>query len=289
VRSVAALVLAAAVLSGCGDQGSAAPVGAPPLPPSPTAVASMPPAPASLSPSDLTPVPVWKVGASPLPLRPDGFGVVTATPPVLRNRRLPTVDRLPPPTGGRFAATVGPVTAALRQRMGQSWSPACPVALRRLRYVTVSFRGFDGKPHTGELVVAARVATGVVGAFRRLYALGFPIEEMRLPTTADLLAKPTGDGNNTAAYVCRAVRGESSFSAHAYGIAIDVNPFQNPEVRRDLVLPELAGAYTNRGWRRPGMLLPGSPQVAAFAAIGWKWGGSWKTLKDPMHFSLTGT
>ena len=293
MRTAAALLLAAALLSGCGEQGAADPIGAPPLSPPlspvPSPAASPAPPPASLTPSDLTPVPVWKDGASPLPLRPDGFGVVTPTPPILRDRRLPTVDRLPPPAGGRFAGTVGPVTAAIRQRMGQSWSPACPVPLRRLRYLTVSFRGFDGKPHTGELVVAAPVADQVVSAFRRLYALDFPIEEMRLPTTADLLAKPTGDGNNTAAYVCRAVRGETSFSAHAYGTAIDVNPFQNPEVRRDLVLPELAGAYTNRGWHRPGMLLPGSAQVAAFTRIGWGWGGSWRTLKDPMHFSLSGT
>jgi hypothetical protein len=234
-------------------------------------------------------VPVWKIGASPLPLRPDGFGRVIPTPPLLRDRRLTTPDRLTPPRGGRFAATVGPVTPAIRQRMGESWSPGCPVALVRLRYVTVSFRGFDGKPHTGELVVAARVATDVVSAFRRLYALRFPIEEMRLPTTADLRAKPTGDGNNTAAYVCRPARGQTSFSAHAYGTAIDINPFQNPEVRRDLVLPELASAYKDRSWRRPGMFLPGSPQVAAFTGLGWGWGGNWRSLKDPMHFSLSGT
>ena len=289
VRPAAALVLAAALLSGCGQQGTAAPVAAPPLSPSPAVIRSAAPAPVVLSPSDLTPVSTWKIGASPLPLRPDGFGQVTATPPVLRNRRLPTTDRLAPPSGGRFAATIGPVTAAIRQRMGESWSPSCPVPLRRLRYVTVSFRGFDGKPHTGELVVSARVAGDVVSAFRRLYALSFPIEEMRLPTTADLRAKPTGDGNNTAAYVCRAARGQTRFSAHAYGTAIDVNPFQNPEVRRDLVLPELASAYATRSWRRPGMFLPGSPQVAAFSAIGWVWGGTWTSLKDPMHFSLTGT
>ena len=77
-------------------------------------------------------------------------------------------------------------------------------------------------------------------------------KEMRLPTTADLLAKPTGDGNNTAAYVCRAARGQTRFSQHAYGLAIDVNPFQNPEVKRDLVLPELASAYKDRTWRRWG-------------------------------------
>jgi hypothetical protein len=243
---------------------------------------------APLAPTDLAPAPVWQLGASPLPLRPDGFGRVLPTPPLLRDRRLPTKDLLPPPAGGRFLATIGPVTGAIRARMGETWSPACPVALARLRYLTVSFRGFDRKPHTGELVVSARVADDVVSAFRALYAQSFPIEEMRLPTTADLRAKPTGDGNNTAAYVCRAARGQTSFSAHAYGTAIDVNPFQNPEVKRDLVLPELASAYKDRTWRRPGMFLAGGKAVAAFTRIGWGWGGTWTSLKDPMHFSLSG-
>jgi len=231
----------------------------------------------------------WEIGASPLPLRPDGFGQVLPTPLALRDRRLPTRDLLPPPGDGRFSATIGPVTAALRTRMGQTWSPACPVPLRGLRYLTVAFRGFDGRAHRGELVVAATSAPKVIGVFRTLYAAGFPIEEMRLPTTADLRARPTGDGNNTAAYVCRAARGQTRFSQHAYGTAIDVNPFQNPEAKRDLVLPELASAYVARSWHRPGMLLPASVAVRAFAAIGWRWGGDWRSSKDWMHFSASGT
>ena len=47
----------------------------------------------------------------------------------------------------------GPITRDLRRRMGTSWSPRCPVGLDGLRYVTVTFRGFDGRDHTGELVV----------------------------------------------------------------------------------------------------------------------------------------
>jgi hypothetical protein len=213
---------------------------------------------------------------------------VLETPEVLRDRRLPTADLLPPPADGRFAATVEPVSTAVRGRMGETWSPACPVALTDLRHLTVSFRGFDGLPHTGELVVAARVADDVVQVFRALYAEGFPIEEMRLPTTADLRAAPTGDGNNTAAYVCRAARGQKRWSAHAYGVSVDVNPFHNPLVKRDLVVPELASAYADRTDVRPGMHLAGGPAVRAFAAVGWTWGGTWRRSKDPMHFSLTG-
>jgi D-alanyl-D-alanine carboxypeptidase len=230
----------------------------------------------------------WRVGARPLPRRPDGFGQVLPTPAPLRTRRLPTVDRLPPPPGGRFRSTIGPIGPAVRARMGATWKPGCPVGLADLRYVTVSFRGFDGRPHTGELVVHRRVAAGVVSVFARLYRARFPIEEMRLVTTADLEAHPTGDGNNTAAFTCRPARKQTRWSAHAYGLAVDLDPFQNPYRRGDLVLPELASAYLDRSRVRPGMIRQGDVVTSAFAAIGWTWGGTWRSPRDLMHFSATG-
>jgi hypothetical protein len=242
---------------------------------------------AAPSPAPRPPV-AWRVGARPLPLRPDGFGEVLPTPAPLRSRRLPTVDRLAPPPGGRFHSAIRRIGPAVRARMGATWRPGCPVGLADLRYVTVSFRGFDGRPHTGELVVHERVAAPVVSVFARLHRARFPIEAMRLVTGADLEAHPTGDGNNTAAFVCRTARKQTRWSAHAYGLAVDVNPFQNPYRRGDLVLPELAGAYLDRTRVRPGMIRPGGIVTAAFADIGWTWGGSWRSPTDYMHFSATG-
>ena len=230
----------------------------------------------------------WTVGAHPLPLRPDGFGEVLATPRVLRVRRLATVDLLAPPTDGRFHSTISRVTPAVRTTMGQSWSPRCPVGLDDLRVLTMSFHGFDGRDHTGRMIVNERVATAVVGVFATLFRARFPIEEMRPVATADLTAPPTGDGNDTAAFVCRATRRQTTWSAHAYGLAIDLDPFMNPYHSGDLVLPELASSYLDRGWHRPGMVLPGGVATRAFAAAGWTWGGDFRTVSDLMHFSANG-
>ena len=290
----AALVLACLLLAGCTSadpaQVTRAPESAatskrPSTPPS-TAPASRPTR--STAPVPTPALDSWVVGARPLPLRSDGFGQVLRTPRELRVRRMPTRDVLPPPRDGRFHGTVGPVTAQVRRRMGETWSPFCPVPLSGLRYVTVGFRGFDREVHTGELVVNASVARGVVDVFRRLFRARFSIEEMRLVTTPDLEAPPTGDGNNTAAYVCRTTRRATTFSAHAYGLAIDLNPFVNPYRSGDLVLPELASAYLDRSWRRPGMVRPGGVATKAFAAAGWTWGGDFRTVSDLMHFSANG-
>ncbi|HSJ29430.1 MAG TPA: M15 family metallopeptidase, partial [Acidimicrobiia bacterium] len=159
----------------------------------------------------------------------------------------------------------------------------------RLAYVTVSHWGFDDRPHTGELLIGAEHAAGVVEVFERLFDARFPIEQMRIVRPDELDAPPTGDQNVTGALVCRQVVGGSgSWSMHAIGEAIDINPFHNPYVRGDLVIPELASAYADRDDVRPGMILEGGVVVQAFDGIGWRWGGRWSGLTDPMHFSTTG-
>ena len=284
VRHLTVVLLVCAVLTACAGR----PPPAPATPGGPATPGAPQPHPPTSGPPATQPPGAWRVGARSLPLRPDGFGQVLPTPAALRTRRLPTVDRLPPPPGGRFRSAIRPIGPAVRARMGATWKPGCPVGLADLRDVTVSFRGFDGRPHTGELVVHRRVAAEVVSVFARLYRARFPIEEMRLVTSADLNAHPTGDGNNTAAFVCRAARKQARWSAHAYGLAVDVDPFQNPYRRGDLVLPELASSYLDRARGRPGMIRQGDVVTAAFAAIGWTWGGTWQSPKDLMHFSATG-
>ena len=36
------------------------------------------------------------------------------------------------------------------------------------------------------------------------------------------------------------------------------------------------------------MVLPGGVAVRAFAAAGWTWGGSFRTVSDLMHFTANG-
>ena len=216
-----------------------------------------------------------------------GFGVVEPTPPELDPRRLRSPQHLPDPPDDAFVASVVPVPDDVLAR--STWTPGCPISVEQLRYVTVTFWGFDGEHHTGELLIGASVADDVVSVFEQLDAARFPIEEMRVTAAEELDLAPTGDGNNTSAFVCRAVRGGSSFSEHAFGTAIDVNPFHNPYVRGDVVLPELASTYLDRGNVREGMLTPDSEPVAAFAGIGWEWGGAWDgSTVDSMHFSAAG-
>src|SRR5262249_30796069 len=136
--------------------------------------------------------PAW-LGTRALPVGPNGFATPRDTPPELRNRSLITVDVLPPPPDGRFHATIQAVPASVLAR--SSWNKDCPVAAADLRYITVSFRGFDGLAHTGELLVNARAARGLVKVFGLLFADNFPIEQMQITDPTVPHPHPTGDGN----------------------------------------------------------------------------------------------
>ncbi len=229
--------------------------------------------------------PDW-LGTRPLPLRPDEHGEVQPTPLELVDRRLATPRDLPAPAGAAFEWSIQPVPAHVLAR--SSWVPDCPVTVDELGYVTVSHVGFDNEYHTGELLVNAAWAEEVVGVFEKLHAAAFPIEQMRIIRLEEIDAPPTGDWNDTTSFVCRPAVGNSSWSQHAYGLAVDVNPFHNPYLKGDLVLPELASVYTDRDNLRPGMIEAGDTVVEAFAELGWAWGGNWTTLKDWMHFSASG-
>lgn len=260
-----------------------------PEPPSRTAEAAAPDRPAPVEPT-AAPRPDW-LGTRVLPIAADGFGERLPTPPELVDRRLVTPalpDPAPPaPTDDTFAARIMAVPDGVLAR--STWRPECPVTVDELRYVTVRFVGFDDLVHTGELIVHADVAEDVVGVFAALHAARFPLEEVRVIAAEELDAPPTGDGNVTSAFVCRPTVGGTRWSEHAYGRAIDLNPFHNPYVRGDLVIPELAGSYVDRSDVRPGMIVPGDVVTEAFAAIGWGWGGDWTgRATDPMHFSVSG-
>ena len=284
------------VLVACLGQAVAGCSGVPAGPKAPQVVGT-PPAPASSaapveSPSptvtrvgNATAAPRW-LGTRILPSGPDGFAAARTTPPELRNRSIITVDDLPPPPEGRFHALARAVPASVLDR--SSWTNDCPVAAADLRYLTVGFRGFDGRAHTGELLVNARVVDDLITVFGQLFAANFPIERMRISSAAELNAPSTGDANTTEAFACRPVRGGTAWSQHAYGLAVDLNPFQNPYHRDQVVLPELATAYLDRAEARPGMVQPGGSAVRSFTAIGWHWGGDYRSLKDYMHFSATG-
>ncbi|MEX2210904.1 MAG: M15 family metallopeptidase [Gaiellaceae bacterium] len=189
-----------------------------------------------------------------------------------------------------FQGTISPIGPELRSTMtGLSWRPGCPVGFKRLRLLTVSHWTFAGGVRTGRVVVHESVAAPVLQALRRLYARRFPIRRLRLVDAYGADDFRSIEADNTSAFNCRRVAGTSRWSLHAYGLAIDVNPIENPYVSSDGSVSHRASRpYVDRSRIRPGMAYAGGALVEAFRSIGWGWGGTWSGVKDYQHFSSTG-
>lgn len=193
-----------------------------------------------------------------------------------------------PSEEGRIVQFTSDIQPVGTDTVPHSWRPGCPLPLDDLRLLSVTYWGFAEDPHQGELVVNADHADNIVSVMRRLYAEQFPIERMELVDVFEGDDDASMAANNTSAFNCRKVsRQPGVWSRHSFGLAIDVNPVQNPYILRDgTVLPP--GAITDRTIPTVGLIARPSVAVEAFAEIGWTWGGDWSGVVDYQHFSASG-
>jgi hypothetical protein len=191
-----------------------------------------------------------------------------------------------------FTGDIGPVDLA---RLGLSYRPGCPVGPADLRLLRLSYWGFDDTGHVGEMIVNVKIANQTVAAFHDMWNAKFPINRMdtsdKFLTAADF--DPSGNYietnvpdtvNDSSGFMCRPVTAGTTFSQHAYGMAIDINPLENPEISGSLVVP-INGVHNPAV---TGTIVAGSAAERAMASHGFIWGGTWKTMKDFMHFSPNG-
>jgi hypothetical protein len=163
-----------------------------------------------------------------------------------------------------------------------------PVGCERLALVRFSYAGFDGSEHgDGEVVVLDAVADQVLAIFTELRARRFPLQQARLMNAYDGNDDASIDANNTSAFNDRKVIGTNSISMHAYGVAIDINPVQNPSYDRidgvRKLVPKAGAEYARRSPLRPGMA---ESVIEVFAAHGFTvWGGRFRD-PDYQHFNI---
>ena len=209
---------------------------------------------------------------------------------VRRHAHAARIQRGPSNSAPRFRFQAFVLTPALRQLLSRfSWHPGCPVSLGQLRYLRISYWGFDGRAHLGEMVVNASAAQGLRRVFADLFGARFPIRRMRLVDRYGGSDYASIQADNTSAFNCRDATGSSRWSEHAYGLAVDINPIENPYVYANGTTTHPASdPYLDRSDVRPGMAVAGGTLVRAFTAIGWGWGGRWPAPTDYQHFSVNG-
>ncbi len=172
---------------------------------------------------------------------------------------------------------------------GISYPVDCTVPLDELRYVSLMYVDFNGETQKGELICNKALAQDMVEIFYELYSNNYQLESVKLvdeyggDDTASMLA------NNTSCFNYRVVEGTTRLSNHAYGRAIDINPFYNPYITYNKdgttnVSPAGSEAYADRSASFPYKIDENDLAYKLFKEHGFKWGGNWNNSKDYQHF-----
>ncbi len=149
-----------------------------------------------------------------------------------------------------------------------------------LTTVKVQFLNPDGNRKEAWLIVHKEVATQIRLIFKEIADSGFVIEKIEPMSKYKWSDDSSMVNNNTSSFNYRLVSGTRSMSKHAYGLALDINPFWNPFVSGKRVSPKGAKYdITKNGTIHRKALI-----YKIFTKNGWKWGGDWKPYQDYQHF-----
>ncbi|MDR0879391.1 MAG: M15 family metallopeptidase [Clostridioides sp.] len=160
---------------------------------------------------------------------------------------------------------------------------ATGISYEQLSYLKLTYFGFDAKPHNGEMIVNKEISDEVINIFKDLYKAKYPIEKMKLIDEYGGDDEASMNDNNTSAFCYRAVEGSDTLSKHALGLAVDINPLQNPHVKDGVAHPATANEYIARSVEKKGMVKKYDLCYRAFVERNWTWGGFWKN-PDYQHF-----
>jgi len=155
-----------------------------------------------------------------------------------------------------------------------------PPVINTLVLVTVNYYGFDGILHQGQILVNKDIEKDVEEIFSVIEEIKFPVERVVPIVKYDWSDEKSMNDNNTSAFNYRFISGSRILSMHANGLAIDINPKQNPYVKNGTSIP----AGSEYKLNNIGTIKPDSKIVKIFKEKGWTWGGDWKSLKDYQHF-----
>ena len=165
------------------------------------------------------------------------------------------------------------------------------VSLSNLSYVSVLYNDFEGNVAEGELICNNSIALDLVEIFEELYRNGYQFERIALIDEYGGDDTLSMENNNTSCFNYRIVDGTDHLSKHAYGLAIDINPFYNPYVvfNKDgsgetYISPKGSEVYADRSKDFPYKIDENDLCYKLFIEHGFTWGGNWNSSKDYQHF-----
>ena len=184
-----------------------------------------------------------------------------------------------------FLFTSQPVPDAVKARMqSKSMPEKATIGYDELRYLTVFHYDYKGNIRKGELVCNKAIAHDLLYIFRALFSRAYPINSIRLVDDFQASDEASMQANNTSCFNYRTVAGTKTLSKHAIGMAIDINPLQNPYVKGYRIQPSTAVEFADRNKDFPHKIDQEDFCKEVFESFGFQWGGNWRSAKDYQHF-----
>lgn len=178
-----------------------------------------------------------------------------------------------------------PIPFEIQERMKDVSLPQdARIDISDLRYLTLPYYDFEGQVQQGEMVCNVKIAKDLIAVFRELFEKQYQFCSIRLIDDFGGSDEASMLANNTSCFNYRTKSGSSALSSHALGLAVDVNPMQNPFVKRGKVYPETATDFVDRNLDFAHKIDTQDACYKSFKAHGFRWGGLWRSAKDYQHF-----
>lgn len=178
-----------------------------------------------------------------------------------------------------------PIPFEIQERMKDVSLPQdAGIDISDLRYLTLPYYDFEGQVQQGEMVCNVKIAKDLIAVFRELFEKQYQFCSIRLIDDFGGSDEASMLANNTSCFNYRTKSGSSALSSHALGLAVDVNPMQNPFVKRGKVYPETATDFVDRNLDFAHKIDTQDACYKSFKAHGFRWGGLWRSAKDYQHF-----
>lgn len=160
-------------------------------------------------------------------------------------------------------------------------SPAPDEILSEQILLDVYYYSFDKRLHQGQVVIHRSLEGELIDIFDIMREIMFPLARVIPIVHYDWSDEASMVDDNTSGFNYRFIAGTARLSSHARGMAVDVNPLQNPFISADGRYFPAGSSYISGA---PGVLTREGTIVKAFLERGWRWGGDFASVKDYHHF-----
>ena len=168
------------------------------------------------------------------------------------------------------------------------------ISLDDLVYIKLNHYDFNNNIVDGEIIVNKAIQDDVINIFKELFENKYQINSLKLIDDFWQDSGVSSDrnsilNNNSSAFCYREIPNTTKLSNHALGLAIDINPKQNPYIvfidgKRDYHEFTEEEIYYSENRVGDHVITHDDLCYQIFTKYGFEWGGDWDKPIDYQHF-----